>query len=159
MKREKTLVPLSLLAALVGLAGIGNAVADGVLAVIGAAGGAAIPASTAGGAWTTLVGPAITNIQSTALSGSGTLVLTVPAGFQFDAAGTVNVLVTGVGGIINGVPSGATIPATVTPTSVTINITSKTTGSGSGACNLTFQNIQVRPTAGSPLASGYLTQS
>ena len=149
---------MNLMAAFICLAAIGNAAADGVVTVIGATGGGAIPASTAGGAWTTLSGPSITNIQANAIAGSGTMVLTAPAGFQFNPGAAVKALVTGAGDIIN-TTSGATIPATVTPSTVTINITSKTTGSGSGSANLTFQNIQVRPTAGSPLASGYITRS
>jgi hypothetical protein len=158
-RRKRERLKTGLIAAALLLAGVGSVRADGVIWVNGATGGEAIPANTAGGAWTTLMGPAITNLQSDALSGSGTLVLAAPAGFEFNPNAIVTVLVTKVGGINSGTPSLATLPAVVTPTDLTVVITSQSTSLGSGACLLTFQNVQVRPTAGSPLASGYITQS
>jgi hypothetical protein len=153
MNSKKRLTKLTLAAAILALTGVGRVWADGVVTVIGAAGGQAIPADTAGGAWTTLSGPKITNLQSDALAGSGTLVLTAPAGFQFNSNAVVTLLLAQIGDIKNGGPSWVTLPVQVTPTDLTVTI------QGMGACILSFQNIQVRPTAGSPLASGYITQS
>ncbi len=158
-RRKGNRLKTGLIAAALVLAGVGSARADGVVSVIGATGGQAIPADTAGGAWTTLSGPAITNLESDALSGSGTIVLTVPAGFEFNPNALVTVLVTKAGGGSSDTPSWATLPVQVTPADLTVSITAKSTGQGAGACLLSFQNIQVRPTAGSPLASGYITQS
>src|SRR5689334_2460095 len=79
-RRKRNRFKTGLLATTLALAGVGNVWADGVVSVVGATGGAAISADTAGGSWTTLSGPAITNLQSGALAGSGTLVLTAPAG-------------------------------------------------------------------------------
>jgi len=133
--------------------------ASGRLTITAATGGAAISADTAGGAWTTLVGPIATEGDAGSAS-TGTIVLTAPAGFEFNPLATVTVRVNGLGGAqnINGISDGGTIPVTVTKTQLTITINSRSRG-GDNANTLTWQNIQVRPTAGQPLASGNITES
>ena len=130
--------------------------------VTAATGGQAIPANTAGGAWTTLTGPVLTETyaRDTGGPGLGTIILNVPAGFEFNpkAAVTVGVNSTGLK-TINNVPNGGALPATVTPTQITITISAVSRGGRAFPDTLTFQNIQVRPIAVSPLASGALTES
>src|SRR5881394_4195707 len=124
-----------------------------------ASGGLAIPADTAGGAYTALTGP-IYQEGSPGDAGVGTIVLNVPSGFVFDASAAVTVLVNGGSSPIhniNDLANGSLITAAVTTTNITITITSK---SSNGSNNkLTWQNVRVRPTAGSPLASGNITKS
>ena len=130
--------------------------------ITAATGGEAISASTAGGAWTTLVGPIITETyaRDTGGPGLGTIVLNAPDGFEFNPAAVVTVLVNGDGHkTINNVPNGGTIPAVVTSSSITIQITAVSRGGLAFPDKLTFQNIQVRPTAGNVLAHGELTES
>ena len=136
--------------------------AGGMEVVTAATGGEAIPASNAGGTWTTLTGPVITETfaRDTGGPGLGTIVLNIPPGFEFNPDSQVSVLVNADGPkIINGVADGGTIPATVTSTSITLDITSVSRGGLAYPDKLTFQNIQVRPTAGNVLASGNLTES
>ena len=87
--------------------------------------------------------------------------LTVPSGFEFNPDASVTVLVGGGIGpqTINGVSNGGTIPVAVTPTTLTFTVTSRSGAASSAGITLTFQNIQVRPTAATPLASGNLIES
>src|SRR5437016_2467598 len=90
----------------------------------------------------------------------GALALNAPAGFEFNPQVAVTARVNSQGKkTINGVPDGGTIPATVTPNTITITITSVSRGGLAFPDTLTFQNIQVRPTAGNTLASGDITES
>jgi len=159
MKKTGYSIQTMLLAAMLLVAGAGKALADGRVTVMGATGGEAIPADTAGGAWTTLTGPAITSVQSGAIAGAGTIVLTIPAGFEFNPGVEVSVAVTRIGDIMKGTPESYSLPVTVTATTLTLTMAGEGRGNSAGACNLVFKNVQVRPTAGSPLASGYITQS
>jgi hypothetical protein len=81
-----------------------------------ATGGGAIPADTAGGAYTSLTGPVITETAVGDIS-TGTIVLNSPAGFVFDTNSPFPII-TLAGGAgnknINNLPDGATIPLTVT---------------------------------------------
>ncbi|MEX0602617.1 MAG: hypothetical protein WD295_04695, partial [Bacteroidota bacterium] len=129
-----------------------------------ASGGNAISSDNTGGAYTTLTGPIYEEGSNGNIS-SGTIILNVPAGFEFDTGGTSpTILVTRTSGSgddsrnINSVPSGETIAATsVTTTEITFTITNP---SNSGVTNdLTWQDIRVRPTAGTPLATGDITTS
>src|SRR5579859_5498935 len=136
--------------------------AGGMEVVTAATGGEAISADSAGGAWTTLIGPILTETyaRDTGGPGLGTIVLNVPAGFEFNPNATVTARVNSDGHkTINDVPDGGTIPASVTPSTITITITSVSRGGSAFPDTLTFQNIQVRPTAKTPLASGNLTES
>ena len=129
-----------------------------------ATGGAAISADTTTNTYTSLTGPLYTEIQSANI-GLGNVILKVPAGFIFDTNTPLpNVLVTRVGGSganslnINGVASGTSIAMTnLTPTNLTFSVTN--ISSGGVVCSLTWQNIRVRPTAGTPLASGNLVSA
>ncbi len=131
--------------------------------VTSATGGSSISADTTGGTYTSLTGPVIEE-AATGDIGTGTIILNVPSGFQFDTGGTApTVLVTRTGGggnnnrNINDLPSGSTIAVGVTSTTLTITVTASTSN---GVRNsLTWQNVRVRPTAGSPLASGNITKS
>jgi hypothetical protein len=136
--------------------------AGGMLVVTGATGGEAISASTAGGAWTSLTGPEITETfaRDTGGPGLGTIILTVPAGFEFNPNVSVTALVQGDGNwTINHVGNGGTVPTVVTSSNITLNITYVSRGGYAFPDTLTFQNIQVRPTSGSVLASGSITES
>ena len=136
--------------------------AGGQEVVTAATGGTAISADTAGGAWTTLTGPVVTETyaRDTGGPGLGTIILNVPAGFEFNPNAPVTVLVNSQGHkTINNVPDGGVIPATVTPTTLTITITAVSRGGLAFPDMLTFQNIQVRPTSARTLASGNITES
>lgn len=128
-----------------------------------ATGGGAISADTTGGAYTTLIGPVISE-GSMADIGTGTIILNVPSGFIFDTTGIApTVLVTRISGNgansrnLNGLASGSTIAVTVTSTTLTITINSPTTNGVKNS--LTWQNVRVRPTTGTPLASGNITKT
>ena len=128
-----------------------------------ATGGSAISADTTGGTFTSLTGPVISE-GTTADIGTGTIILNVPSGFVFDTGGTApTVLVTRIGGNgnnnrnINDLASGSTIAVTVSTTQLTITITAATSNGVSNS--LTWQNVRVRPSAGTPLASGNITKT
>jgi hypothetical protein len=136
--------------------------AGGMLVVTGATGGEAISASTAGGSWTTLTGPVIqeTFARDTGGPGLGTIILNAPAGFEFNPSAVVTILVNGDGPFrVNNVGNGGALPTVVTPTTITINITSVSRGGYAYPDQLTYRNIQVRPTSAAVLASGSLTES
>src|SRR5439155_738835 len=80
--------------------------------------------------------------------GQGTIILNAPAGFIFDTGGTApTVSRSGKNLLLQGIVTG------VTPTQITYTVTA-TSGSPT---RLTWQNVRVRPTSGTPLAGGYLT--
>src|SRR3989344_7956494 len=90
--------------------------------VTGATGGTQILADTAGGDYTPIIGPVISQIKAGDIK-KGTIILTVPSGFVFDTDGIAPVvLVTRTGGSgadsrnINGLASGSMIPVTGTST-------------------------------------------
>lgn len=127
-----------------------------------ASGGGAIPSSSAGGAWTTLIGSVVTE-AAVANIGVGTIILNVPAGFVFDIAGIApTVLITGnavtATNNINHLASGTA--AAITSRSATqITFTVTFVSAGTIPNTLTWQNIRVRPTAATPLATGNITQT
>src|SRR5439155_368535 len=147
-------------------AGLSNAISPTFLVggVERASGGAAIPSSSVGGAYTALTGPTYYEAVS-GDAGVGTFVLNAPSGFIFDTGGTApTVLVTRIAGTgansqnIDGVASGTA--EAISPSSTTqIKFSVKTASSGGVTCSLTWQNVRVRPTASSPLASGNITDS
>lgn len=141
----------------------GNAVAGTVTAATGGNAISADTTSAAGGsgAWTSLSGPSYQETVNGDLN-TGTVVLTVPAGFEFNTGVTVSVvLVSGATNAvtnINGTAVGGTVAtATVTTTTITFTITSKSRGNVLN--QIRWQGIQVHPTSGSPLASGNITPS
>nr|MBA2689710.1 hypothetical protein [Burkholderiales bacterium] len=140
--------------------------------VTAATGGAAISADTALPAvcptctWTSLTGPSYQETINGDL-GNGTVILTAPAGFQFNTTAVVSVvLVTGDANAVknmNNIVVGGNVATTtngtltVTATTITFTITSKSQGSVLN--RIQWQGIQVRPTAGFPLASGNIVPS
>lgn len=120
-------------------------------------------AATGTGTYTAVTGPTLTDSATGSIT-TGTIILNAPTGFEF-ATGSpaVTVLVTRVGGSgadsrnINGVASGTSLSTTQSASQITFTVTSATSN---GVTNrLTWQNIQFRPTAGTPLASGDITKS
>src|SRR5206468_1537632 len=129
-----------------------------------ATGGTAIPSSTAGGAYTTLTGPVYYEYL-TGDVGTGTIILNTPTGFVFDTSGTaptvrIDRLIGGGNDSknINAVASG-TAAAITSRTTTQITFTVSAASSGGVSCSLTWQNIRVRPSAASPLASGNITKT
>src|SRR5262249_38110146 len=127
-----------------------------------ASGGGAIPADGAvTSAFTTLTGPTYSE-NNPGEVGLGTIIVNAPAGFIFDTGGTApTMLVTRLtgsgnsGNNINGVSSGASTAMTsVTSTQLVFAVNSLSINGVT--CKLTWQNVRVRPTAGTPLASGNL---
>src|SRR5262249_2103035 len=139
--------------------GTSSAIAVSGAQFTAATGGAAILADrAASGTFTNLTGP-IYSENASGNVGTGTIILNAPAGFSFDTGGTApTVRITSTGSAsknINGASNGSSLAMTsVTSTQLTFTVTST---SNSGITNtLTWQNVRVRPTAGTPLASGYL---
>ena len=135
-----------------------------------ATGGSAIDNSTAGGAFTNLTGPVISEGVSIDI-GNGTIVLNAPSGFEFDTSASVTVLVTRTAGggppsrNINDVVSGTSLAVTsITSSTITFTVTDTTNATfppgPAGVTNsLTWQGVRIRPTAVLPLASGDITKS
>src|ERR1043165_7792398 len=127
--------------------------------VTAAAGGAALSADTTGGTWPTLTGPVLTESSSADIH-AGTIILTAPNGFLFNAGVTVTVQVSGsttASQNVNGTANNGTFNATVAGDGSTVTATIST--ESATANTLTFQNTQARPTAGTPLASGNISES
>lgn len=131
-----------------------------------ATGGSSISADTTVGTYTALTGPVIIE-GAVGDVGTGTIILSAPSGFVFDTGTNVTVTVTngscsggGNAAVKLGTGSGST-SETVTPTANSITNNVKTASKGASGCasRLTYTNIKVRPSGGTPLASGNLTQS
>ncbi len=135
-----------------------------------ASGGTAISVNTAAnggsGAWTTLVGPTnqeTANGETTA----GTVILTVPAGFEFNPASPVTVnLISGdfdsnknINNAAVGEDIAASTWANLTKTSTSIRFTVFDKSQGNIRNTFKWSGIQVRPINGSPLASGNIVLS
>ena len=126
-------------------------IAVGASELIRATGGEAISADTAGGSWTPLSGPTYIEGLSGAV-GVGTIILSIPAGFEFDTGGVApTVLIERNGGSgsdslnINGATNGQALAVTsVTSTQIIFTVTSAS--SGLVTDTLTWQNLRVRPT-------------
>jgi uncharacterized protein YjdB len=142
--------------------GTGTATVSITTALTPATGGLSICSGTVGGAYTSLTGP-VYQEPTTADITAGTIILNAPAGFIFNTGSGVTVRVNG--GTdplrnINNLSSGSTIPASVTSTTISIAILEASqSGNGSAPNKLTWQGIQVRPTATSPLATGNITKT
>jgi uncharacterized repeat protein (TIGR01451 family) len=158
-KLKKNINAISILLSIFMLSGIANA----AVTLTPASGGNAIASNTApgcnaAGTWTTLTGPTIAENNAGEI-GAGNIVLTAPTGFAFNTAATVTVLLTGNNNQnrnINGISTGTSTPVdSITATAITFKVTS----SSSRVNTLTWQGIQVRPTASNPLASGNVTQT
>ena len=126
---------VALLASLIPLA---SASAAG--SVVGAGGGDQISADETGtSTYTALTGPVLTEGVAGGF-GLGTVVLTAPSGFQFNAAGAVTI---GLNATCDMTFSALTVPSTAT--TITANITGQSTNA---LCVVTFGGIQVQPTDG-----------
>ena len=133
-------------------------VASAAVTVTPATGGSAISADTAGDGYTTLTGPSILEGAYRDFPASGTFILNAPSGFAFNTAAAVTATITRTAG------TGTCFrfsSGTATPTASTITFTlnARDSGSNTTRCRVDFSNIQVRPTAGTPLASGNITKS
>jgi hypothetical protein len=127
-----------------------------------ATGGEAISADDATtGTFTSLTGPTYTENASGNV-GTGTITLKVPTGFIFDTGGaapTVKITSTGSASkSINGASSGSSLPMSSISSSQMVFTVTGSSASGV-TCKLTWQNLRVRPTAASPVASGTLGRS
>ena len=124
-----------------------------------ASGGLSISADTVNGSYTTLTGP-VYREGAQGNAGVGTVILNVPAGFEFATNAPVpTVLIERISGTgpdsenINEVASGTALAvSSVSSTQIVFTVTS--VSSGDAICQLTWQNVRVRPKAGFPLATG-----
>jgi hypothetical protein len=130
---------------------------------VSAAGGNAIPASTVGGAFTSLLGPTYSE-KAAGEVGKGTIILNAPAGFIFDISGVApkvridRLSATGKNPAnINNIVSGDA--AAMTAVSSTQLVFTVSTASFGTTCKLTWQDVRVRPTASSQLATGKITKT
>ena len=128
--------------------------------VTAATGGSAISADNTGGSWTTLTGPTLAEGAHRDISTTGTIILNAPTGFEFNTGQNVTATIT----LLVGSKNCFTFSSgTATPTSSTITFTVSAVDQAGGSpttyCKVDFSNIQVRPTAGTPLASGNITKS
>jgi len=121
-----------------------------------ATGGDAISADDSGGSYTTLTGPRITEDIAGELTGSGTIVLNAPSGFEWDTAGAT--------------PSVTVQEAYGISTALTVSYTSRTTStitftigtesnSGSQPGEVIFSGIQVRPSSATVPNTGNITNT
>lgn len=131
-----------------------------------ASGGTAISADTAAtggsGAWTTLSGPTYRETVNGDIATGGFVTLTAPAGFAFNTTNAVAVVLTAGDRMaaanmnetpVNGnVATTANGSLTVSATTISFFVVSKSRGNTLNA--IQWQGIQVRPTQGTPLASG-----
>jgi hypothetical protein len=140
-----------------------HAMAASGVTITAATGGTAISADTTGGTYTTLTGPTITENNPSGVSTTGTVTLNAPSGFIFDTGSSVTATVSscssgsGSNMLLGNSPGSSS--QTVTPATSTITINVFQISSGSIKCTLTWSNIRVRPTSGTPLASGNITRS
>ena len=134
-----------------------------------ATGGTAISADTTSasggsGAWTALNGPTFSETRPGGELKLGSFVLTAPAGFAFNTASSVQILLLAGDSTpannVNSTPIGGIVAtATVTATTISFNINVATQKGASKDNTITWQGIQVRPTSGSPLANGIIQAS
>ncbi len=144
-----------------------SGVALAAVIVTPATGGSAISADTTGATTTSLTGPIITE-GAVGEIGIGTIILNTPAGFIFSTtSNSVTATRTngnGCSGPGNGVLKIGTndVSQTVTPssTSISINVTATSSGTFSKCGGtITFTGIKVRPSSGTPLATGNVTKA
>jgi hypothetical protein len=131
--------------------------ADPAAAVTPAASGGAISADTSAGApgqaWTSL-GPITISEGAPNEIDDGVFVLTIPAGFEFNVASAPDVAITGATPEL-----AANSPAVITATTITVTVTDNSTTEADTMIIGGVTPIQVRPTAGTPLAGGNITMT
>lgn len=128
--------------------------------VTAATGGGGISADTVSNAYTALTGPKLTE-KSPAGIRVGSIILTAPAGFEFNPTSIVRVAVTGTSGGNKKTGTDVVLSntvATVTTNTITVFVTSES-APNSRKSILTWSGVKVRPIAGSPLVSGNITKS
>ena len=122
-----------------------------------AAGGGAISADTSAGApgqaWTTL-GPITIAEGAPGDIDDGIFILTIPSGFEFNVASAPDVAITGATPQL-----AANSPATITATTIEVMVTDESTIEADTLTIGGVTPIQVRPTAGTPLANGNITMT
>ncbi len=140
-----------------------SGIANANVTVSVATGGGAIasntaPGCSAAGTWTALTRPRIAEGNAGDI-GVGNIVLSAPAGFEFNTAAAVTILFAGsttntrnINDIVNGTSVAVT---SITATAITFTVVHVSASRNT----LTWQGIQVRPTASAPLASGNITET
>ncbi|MDD4929945.1 MAG: hypothetical protein PHP85_11760 [Gallionella sp.] len=145
--------------ALIMLSGMAHA----AVSVTKATGGSVIlsntaPGCSAAGTWYALANPKFAENAAGEI-GTGDIVFSAPAGFEFDTAAAVTVTLTGnatASKNINGIATGSVVPvSSVTTSAITFTVTKKSASKNT----LLWTGIQVRPTASFPLASGNITHT
>ncbi|MFI5455745.1 MAG: choice-of-anchor Q domain-containing protein, partial [Isosphaerales bacterium] len=120
--------------------------------VTAATGGTAVSADTTGVSFTTLTGPLYDGIDIP----TGTIILNAPAGFVFntDAGNPPGVLITHING------TGPDVAGSITSvTTSQIVFTVSTASAGGTEDLLTWQNVELQPASGTPLASGDIDET
>ena len=108
--------------------------------------------------WTTLTGPTIPETTFQAFPNTGTFIFNTPSGFSFNTSTAVTATITmnrGYGNLFH-VYFDQRTPTTST---ITFTLNARDGGMNTTRCQVVFSNIQVRPTAGTPLATGNITKS
>ena len=158
-KLLRVVLPAVIFAGVFALA-IQNAFAS--ITVTPATGGTTVSADTnttnGTATWTTLTGPTVTEGAYQDFPSSGTFILQAPSGFSFNTAATVTATTTRISGsgTCFGFSSGAAVP---TASKITFTLNTRDGGSSYTQCSVKFSNIQVRPTAGTPLVDVDITDS
>ncbi|HXF10233.1 MAG TPA: hypothetical protein VN625_05565, partial [Desulfuromonadaceae bacterium] len=122
---------------------------------------ASVSADTVGGAYTTLTGPQLDEAVNGDIHAPGTIVLRAPAGFIFDTTSTVTVTVSRLNASSSALLTLSNATAAVSSNAITVGVASADGSSGNPKplARLVWSGIKVRPTAGTPLASGTITSS
>ncbi|MFN7139788.1 MAG: beta strand repeat-containing protein, partial [Limisphaerales bacterium] len=139
----------------------------GAAGLIPATGGHAISAATnAGpsGSWVRLTGPEYREGAFQDVNPTGTIILHAPTGFEFDtntvagpAPTVISLRISGSGTGINSANTSNSTAVAMTPSTISLSIGN--IDSGSAVSALIWTNIRVRALAGSPLRTGYMTNS
>ena len=150
--RHRRLGPVLAVAMLAAALLPASALAIATVSVTAATGGSAISvdkttAAGGSGAYTALTGPVITE-NTTGAIGNGTIVLTLPGGFEFN---------TGSGSIAKS-PIGCDLTVTTVSMSTTTATVTISGSPSTTACTFTYSGLNVRPT-GTGLVSGTIAES
>ena len=108
--------------------------------------------------WTTLTGPTIREGAYRDFPASGTFILNVPSGFSFNTGAAVTATITRVAGTGTCFRFTSTT-ATPTTSTITFTLNARDGGSNTTRCEVVYSNIQVRPTVGTPLATGNIVKT
>ena len=135
--------------------------ASAAVTVTPATGGGSISADTniANGSvtWTALTGPVAIEGAGRDIPASGTFILNAPSGFSFNTGSVVTATITRItgSGSCFQFNSNSAIP---TASTITYTVTARDSNN-STRCQVSFSGIRVRPNAGTPLASGNITNT